>query len=83
MEIANEDIREVVAEIPQGHKHIRTKIILDDGAELVFREAAIANIVRAYITIKTHPGKSSVRLVGKKMAERKDGFAEWQLVEES
>jgi hypothetical protein len=82
MEIPNEGIVEVVAEIPEGHRHIRTKVVLHDGTEFVFQEAAIANIVRAYVTLKTDPVKSSVRLKGKKLAERKPGFAEWQLCEE-
>ncbi len=82
MIIANEDIMEVSAEIPEGHKHIRTRIELLDGTEFVFQEAAIANIVRAYISLKTDPIRTSVRLKGTKLAERKQGYAEWQLIEE-
>ncbi len=82
MEIANEDIVEVLTEIPEGHRHIRTRITLYDGTQLVFREATIANITRAYVTIKTDPLKSSVRLKGKRVEARKPGYAEWQLIEE-
>jgi len=82
MEIANEDVSEVVVEIPEGHRHIRTRVMLTDGTELVFREATMANIARAYLTIKTDPRKTSVKLVGRKLAERKAGYAEWQLLEE-
>jgi hypothetical protein len=82
MNITNEDIVEVLAEIPEGHRHIRTKVVVRDGMEFVFQEATVANIVRAYITLKTDPVKASVRLRGKKLAERKQGYAEWQLVEE-
>ena len=82
MDILNEDIREVLVGIPEGHRHIRTRIVLRDGTELVFREAAMANILRAFVTVKTHPGKTSVRLAGKRLEERKKGFAEWQLTEE-
>jgi hypothetical protein len=82
MKISNEDIVEVLAEIPEGHRHIRTKVVLGDGTEFVFQEAAVANIVRAYVTLKTDPVKSLVRLKGKKLEERKQGYAEWQLVEE-
>jgi hypothetical protein len=38
--------------------------------------------VRAYITIKTHPTTKKMALKGKRLVERKDGYAEWQLVEE-
>ncbi len=82
MIIHNEDIIEITAEIPEGHKHMRTTIILQDGTEFVLQEAAIANLVRAYIMVKTHPVKRKVTLKGKSLAERKDGYAEWQLVEE-
>ncbi len=82
MNIANEDIKEVSAEIPHGHRHVRTRIVLHDGTEFIFQEAAVANIVRAYITLKTDPVKTSVRLKGRKLEERKKGYAEWQLIEE-
>ncbi len=82
MNIRNEDIKEILVEIPEGHKHIRTKIILQDDTELVLQEAAIANITRAYITVKTHPQKESVKLKGRQLTDKKDGYADWQLVEE-
>jgi len=82
MNIRNEDIKEILVEIPAGHRHIRTKIILQDGTELVFQEAAIANITRAYITVKTHPQKESVKLKGRQLTDKKDGYADWQLLEE-
>ncbi len=82
MIIHNEDIRELIAEIPEGHKHLRTTVILRDDTEFVFQEASIANLLRAYITVKTHPSKKKVILRGKKIEERKDGYSEWQLVEE-
>jgi hypothetical protein len=80
--IHNEDIKELIAEIPEGHKHLRTMMLLQDGTEFVFQEATIANLMRAYIMVKTHPVKKKVTLKGKNLSERKDGYAEWQLVEE-
>lgn len=82
MIIYNEDIKELTAEIPEGHKHLRTSIVLQDGKEFVFQEATIANLVRAYIMVKTHLVKRKVTLKGMSLSERKDGYAEWQLVEE-
>lgn len=82
MIINNEDIKELTAEIPEGHKHLRTTIVLQDGTEFVFQEATIANLVRAYIKVKTHPTTKRVKLKGRKLTERKKGYAEWQLVEE-
>ncbi len=82
MIVHNEDIKELTSEIPEGHKHLRTTIVLQDGTEFVFQEATIANLVRAYITVKTHPVKSKLILKGKSLSEGKDGYAEWQLIEE-
>ncbi len=82
MDIANEDVKEILAEIPVGHEHLRTTMILHDGTSFTFQEATIANIVRAYITIKTHPRLYNVRLTGRKLDDRKDGYAAWQLIEE-
>ena len=82
MIIHNEDIKELIAEIPEGHKHLRTTMVLQDGAEFVFQEATIANLVRAYIIVKTDPVKRTVTLKGKSLSKRIDGYAEWQLVEE-
>ncbi|NWF76447.1 MAG: hypothetical protein HXY53_07775 [Nitrospirae bacterium] len=82
MIIHNEDIKELTVEIPKGHKHLRTTIVLQDRTEFVFQEATVANLVRAYITVKTHPVIKKVTLKGKKLAERKKDYAEWQLLEE-
>ena len=82
MIIRNEDVKELLVEIPDGHMHIRATIFLQEGTELTLQEATIANLVRAYINIKTHPTAAGLRLTGKKLQDRKEGFAEWQLVEE-
>ncbi len=82
MIIANEEVKELIAEIPEGHMHLRTTIMLHNGQTFTFQEAALANLVRAYITVKTHPKNRMVRLSGRKLVDRKDGYAEWQLVEE-
>lgn len=81
MIIRNEDIKEAVMEVPEGHEHLRTTIKLRDGTELVFQEAAVANLVRAYITVKTHPSIGRVRLEGIRPERKKEGYAEWQLLE--
>ena len=82
MKIRNEAIKEILVGIQEGHKHIRTKITLQDATELVFQEATVANIARAYITVKTHPQKTSVKLKGRQLTEKKAGYACWQLLEE-
>lgn len=81
MILRNENIKELITEIPEGHKHLRTTIVFQDGTEIIFQEATIANLVRAYTTVKTHPTIKKVILKGKKLTEKKDGYAEWQLVE--
>jgi hypothetical protein len=75
-------VREVFIETPEGHRHLRTRILLHDGTELTFQEATIANISRAYLSIKTHPQKSSIHLRGNVLQNKKQGFADWQLLED-
>ena len=46
MIIANEEVNELTTEIPEGHKRLRTTIVLQDGREFTFQEATIAKFVR-------------------------------------
>ena len=82
MLIPNEEIKELIVEIPEGHKHLRVTFTLKDDQEITFLEATIANLVRAYVAIKTHPSKTRIRLVGQHIDEGKQGFAGWQLLED-
>jgi len=82
MNIMNEMVKEILMESPEGHKHIRTRIVLQDNSEIIFQEATVATMTRAYITLKTHPQKTSVRLTGCNLPDKKQGFADWQLMEE-
>jgi hypothetical protein len=80
--IRNRDVAEVIVETPEGHEHLRASIRLADGTEWVLQEATLANLVRAYVSLKTHPMLGRVRLVGRPVGDRKPGYAEWQLLEE-
>jgi len=81
--LSNAEIREIELVVPEGHRHLRTTLRLQDGSEIILQEATVANLVRAYVTIKTHPSRTGCRLVGRQLSEeeRKDGFAGWQLLE--
>jgi hypothetical protein len=81
MVIRNEDIEKLVVEIPEGHQHIRTVITLRDSTELTLQEAAVANLLRGFLSVKTHPLRRRVVLAGRELARRKDGYAPWQLLE--
>ena len=82
--LANADIAEIVLAAPAGHQHLRATLRLQTGEEIVLQEATVANLVRAYVGIKTHPQRQSCRLLGQGFAEgeKKPGFATWQLLEE-
>lgn len=82
MNISNEDIAEIIVEVPEGHRHVRATVRLKDGTEFTLLEAAVSNLLRAFVTVKTHPLKSRVRLVTQKLDQKKPGFADWQLLEE-
>ncbi len=81
--IPNTEIREIELAVPDGHRHLRAAIRLQNGEVLVLQEATVANLVRAYVTVKTDPVKTSVTLTGRLVSsgDRKDGFADWQLLE--
>ncbi len=82
MVLRNEDVTRIVAEIPEGHRHLRTTLTLADGTTVTFQEATVAALVRAYVAVKTDPLRSRVVLNGRKVPGRKEGYAEWQLLEE-
>jgi len=82
--ITNAEILEIEMAVPPGHRHLRTTLHLQSGETLVLQEATVANLLRAYVGIKTHPVTEGVRLTGRFLAEgdKKPGFADWQLLEE-
>lgn len=80
--LRNEDIAEIAAEIPEGHRHLRTTLRLSDGSAITLQEATVAAIVRAYVAVKTDSLRTKVTLKGQKVPGRKAGYAEWQLMEE-
>jgi len=81
--IRNQDIKRVLIGKSKGHKHLRTCIQLKNGTNLVFQEATIANISRAYITLKTHPHIRALELETKmaNTEKLKEGYAKHQLLE--
>lgn len=83
--IRNQDIKRVLIGIPKGHKHLRIYVELKNGASLVFQEATIANISRAYVTLKTHPYVRAQELETKmaNVEQSKEGYARRQLLETS
>lgn len=80
--VRNEDVKEVLMGTPKNHKHLRICLKIRDKT-LIFQEATIANIVRAYVTIKTHPTVKALKLERKVLPEIeiKSGYANHQLIE--
>jgi hypothetical protein len=81
MRIRNEDVSSMVVEIPEGHRHLRNTVRLRDGREFTLQEATVANLLRAFVGVKTHPLKTRVELRARELSKRKEGYAEWQLLE--
>jgi len=77
----NEDITSATLAVPKGHMHLRLAITTKDGETIVLQEAAVAAIVRAYTTVKTHPVKRAVKMVSANPVGLKDGYAADQLIE--
>ncbi|MEM0094111.1 MAG: hypothetical protein QW753_07075 [Thermofilum sp.] len=78
--VRNEEVSRIVAFIPPGHTHVRLILELGDQT-LILQEATVAAIVRAYISITTHPLRRAVELAAAKPSARKPGYAEHQLLE--
>ena len=76
----NKDIKRLITFIPEGHKHIRL-LIETEHEVIMFQEATIAALVRAYINVKTHPQIKAVELLNIELSERKPGYANYQLIE--
>ena len=69
--------------VPKGHKHLRVCMKLKNNSAIIFQEATIANILRAYVTIKTHPEIKAQELKMHVLGEtsQKQGYALHQLLE--
>lgn len=84
--VRNCDVKKILLGVPAGHKHLRLAVELADDKILIFSEATIANIVRAYICIKTHPIRRAIELKATRLiacSELKEGYSEYQLLETS
>jgi len=81
MIIKNEDMDSVLLAVPEGHRHLRLALTTKDGKKVVLQEAAVAAIVRAYVTVKTHPQMRAIKLISAKPEHLKEGYAADQLIE--
>jgi hypothetical protein len=81
--IRNEDVNKILVGVPEGHKHLRISMKLKNGLVLIFQEATIANILRVYTIVKTHPSIRAQELEMRTLTAdlRKDGYAVHQLLE--
>ena len=75
------DITQAVLAVPTGHRHLRLALHTAEGEILIFPEAVVAAIVRAYVTLKTHPLRTAILLAARQPETVKDGYASTQLLE--
>jgi len=77
------DVVRIVAFIPPGHRHTRILVELESGEKLIFQQATIDGIIRAYVSVALHPSRKACELTLRHLTtkERKEGFARWQLIE--
>jgi len=78
----NQDVKRIIAFIPPSHRHVRLYIEFTDQ-KIVIQQATIDAIIRAYISVALHPQRKAIELIRRRLSrnERKEGFAEYQLVE--
>ena len=79
--IKNEDIVSALLAVPEGHRHLRLALTTKDGDRIILQEAAVAAVVRAYVALKTHPVKQTVKMVSMTPEGLKKGYAKDQLIE--
>lgn len=78
--LRNEDVERVLIGVPTGHEHLRV-VIEAKRERIVLHEATIANIVRGFVAVKTHPKLGAIELRKVKVERGKKGFAAFQLLE--
>ncbi len=77
----NDTIQQVLVGTPTGHRHLRI-LVETDKHLLVFHEATLANLVRAFVTVKTHPRTTVLKLAREQSNAFRPGFATSQLLEQ-
>ncbi len=75
----NYDVEKARVGVPEGHAHVRAEILCRDGRRVVLQEATLSNLLRAFVTVKTHPEVECVELERRKCEV--PGYARWQLIE--
>ena len=81
--LRNREVLRVLVGVPEGHQHLRARIETAAGDVITLQEATLAALARAYLQITTHPTLQAVELRAEAVAARKDGFAEYQLLDAS
>ncbi len=79
--LRNREVLRVLVGVPDGHQHLRARIETAAGDVITLQEATIAALARAYLQITTHPTLQAVELRAEAVDTRKDGFAEFQLLD--
>ncbi len=79
--LRNRHVARVVVGIPEGQEQIRARIESDGGDIITLQEATLAALVRAYLSVSTHPQRKAVELRSMAVEESKEGFAMHQLME--
>lgn len=79
--LSTQNVNQLLFGIPDNHKHCRLVLKTEPIATLVFSEALVAAIVRAYVTVKTHPTHGGIEMTSQPISNGKADFATWQLLE--
>ena len=82
--VGSAGVERILVGVPKGHRHLRIAVELSDGRVLIFGEAAVANLTRAYVLVKTHPLVRAVELTKRILSAEdglKEGYSRFQLVE--
>lgn len=79
--LSTHEVMQLLFGMPKDHKHCRLVIKTNQAESLVLSEALVAAIVRAYVTLKTHPMRLGIEMTSQLVSNSKADFANWQLLE--
>ncbi|MDZ7263437.1 MAG: hypothetical protein ONB16_02550 [candidate division KSB1 bacterium] len=80
-QLSTKDVDRLLFGVPTDHKHCRLALITTRDECFILSEALVAAIVRAYVSLKTHPQLKTIEMNSSRSSWPKADFADYQLLE--
>ncbi len=79
--LRNRSLQRVVVGVPEGGRGVQARLVTAAGDVVAIPESALLALVRGWTAVTTHPSRRAVELIASEVADPKEGFARYQLVE--